>query len=83
MTPAEHATAVAAFITRSGDPQLISPSDLEITAATVHAHLSVALGTGDAYTTADTLLAEAEALPSFARRDRLAVAVLHAIRADR
>lgn len=82
-TPAEHATAVAAFITRTNDPSLLPPSNAEVRAAEVHAHLSVAAGTGSAYTSADTLLAEAEGLPEFSRRTRLIVALIHAIRATR
>lgn len=82
-TPAQHATAVEAFVTRTNNPALLPPSDVEAQAAEVHAHLSVATGTGDDYTAADTLLTEAEAAPAFSRRTRLIVALTHAIRAER
>lgn len=83
MTPGQHATAVATFVTRAENTALTPPLDDEYQAAEIHAHLSVAAGTGTDYTTADTLLTEAEAAPAGLRRRRLRVALIHAIRATR
>lgn len=83
MTPSQHATAVTAFVTRTQDASLTPPLDDEYKAAEIHAHLSVAAGTGTDYTTADTLLTEAEAAPVGLRRRRLCLALIHAIRATR
>ncbi|MFT4282526.1 hypothetical protein [Microbacterium sp.] len=83
MTPTQHATAVDTFITRNGNNAFTPPLDDEWLAAEIHAHLSQAAGTGTDYTTADELLAAAEAAPAGLRRPRLRLALLHAIRADR
>lgn len=83
-TPTQHGTAVDAFITRQTTPGLTPPLDTEYLAAQVHAHLAGALGTGTAYTTADTLLSTAEALPAGADKTTpLRLARIHAIRAAR
>ncbi|GGM58562.1 hypothetical protein [Microbacterium saperdae] len=83
MTPTQHGTAVTTFLTREADTSLTAPLDDEHLAAEIHATLSVAAGTGTAYTTADALLAEAEAKPAGLRRRLLRLARLHALRADR
>ncbi len=82
-TPTDHATALDTFLTREQNAQLTPPLDDEWTAAELHAILSVATGTGTAYTTADTLLTQAEAQPVGSRRRLLRLASLHAARAAR
>ncbi|MGN7859503.1 hypothetical protein ACTJI8_02870 [Microbacterium sp. 22303] len=83
-TPTQHGAAVDAFVTRQAAPGLTPPLDTEYLAAQVHAHLAGALGTGTAYTTADALIAAAEALPAGADKTTpLRLALIHAIRAAR
>lgn len=83
-TPTQHGAAADAFFTRQANPNLIPPLDDEYLAAQVHAHLAGALGTGTEYTTADVLIATAEALPTGAdKRTPLRAALIHAIRAAR
>jgi hypothetical protein len=79
-TPAEHATAAEAFITRIDDTTRVSPDDTAVTVAQAHAHLAGAAGTGDHYKTADELLANAAAMRY---SDGARKALLHAILADR
>lgn len=82
-TPSEHAASVDTFVTRAANPALTPPLDDEYIAAEIHATLSAAIGTGDAYTTADALLAQAEARPVGLRRRTLQLARIHAARAAR
>ncbi|MBM3715150.1 MAG: hypothetical protein FJW64_05325 [Actinobacteria bacterium] len=82
-TPTEHAAAVDTFLARAANSALTPPLDDEYTAAEVRAALSVATGTGTAYTTADTLLTQAEAKPVGLRRRTLQLARIHALRAAR
>ncbi|MCJ1708715.1 hypothetical protein [Microbacterium sp. VKM Ac-2923] len=86
-TPTEHGTAFTAFLTREENSGhgtgFTEPLDDEWTTAEVHATLSAATGTGTAYTTADTLLAQAEARPPGQRRRLLRLARIHALRAAR
>lgn len=82
-TPTEHAAAVDTFVTRAANIALTPPLDDEYIAAEIHAALSIAAGTGTAYTSADTLLSQAEAKPAGLRRRTLQLARVHALRAAR
>lgn len=82
-TPSQHSIAVDTFLTRNDNSSLTPPLNVEYLAAEVHAHLSQAAGTGDDYTTADTLLTTAESLPVISRERPLRLALIHAVRADR
>ncbi|MEV7631997.1 hypothetical protein AB0N64_06275 [Microbacterium sp. NPDC089318] len=82
-TPTEHAAAVGAFIIRTNAPHLTPPTDMEMLAAQVHAHLSTASGAGESYTNAEACLTAAETVPEWSRRSRLLLALVYAIRADR
>lgn len=77
MTPAQHATAVADYITRTQNPQLTEPLPPEQLRAEVHAILSKKAGTGSNYTSADAYLSTAGVSMT-----KLHVAKLVAITAD-
>lgn len=87
MTPTQHGNAVDTFLTRESNSGfgtgITEPLDDEWTAAEIHATLSAAAGTGSAYTTADSLLTEAEGRPTGQRRRLLRLARIHAARAAR
>lgn len=83
MTPTQHGAAVDKFIAREATAGLTEPLNDEYLAAEIHATLSTATGAGDAYTTADALLAQAEARPIGLRRRTLQLARIHAARAER
>lgn len=80
MTPTEHATAAAAAVTEAQG--LKRTGTLKLAIAEVHAVLSKAAGTGTEYTTADGLLATAEAAYPLCTLDQVAAARVHALMAD-
>lgn len=67
MTPTEHNTQAETMM--SAQPAVVT--DAYFQAATVHAILGQAAGTGASYTTADDLLDEAETLMAMGERGRI------------